>query len=135
MSQSPQNSDGVDRLLSDFFKSEIPHPWPTAPVPDGSLAEPSSLHVKPEPRRTADPGRRPRLTLAVSVALLLGTLWFMSAGSTPGPRPLPAARPGSGAIDVIGGGTANLPNEFKKKDKNKGKKDHTGFQPGPIVLP
>lgn len=131
MSQPSPNSEGVDRLLADFFKSQMPHPWPSAPVPEESLAEPSSLRIAPE--QSADPGRRPRLTLAVSVAVLLGALWFMSAGSTPGPRPLPA-RPGAGPSDLISGGTAKLPKEFDRKDK-KEDPDKTGFKPGPITLP
>ncbi len=131
MNQSPQNPHGIDRLLSDFFKSQVPHPWPSAPVPEASRAEPSVLTAARESRRTSDTGRRPRLTLAVSVALLLGALWFMSAGSTPGPRPQAAVKPGAAPIDVMGHGTANLPDEFHK-DK-KGKKD--GFKPGPITLP
>jgi hypothetical protein len=133
MSQPSPNSDGVDRLLADFFKSQMPHPWPSAPVPEGNLAEPSSLRAAPEPRRSADPGRRPRLTLAVSVALLLGALWFMSAGSTPGSRPLPA-RPGAGPGDLISGGSAKLPKEFDRKDK-KEDPEKTGFMSGPITLP
>jgi hypothetical protein len=133
MSQPPQNSDGVDRLLADFFKSQMPHPWPSAPVPEGDLAEPSSLRVVGEPRRSADPGRRPRLTLAVSVALLLGALWFMSAGSTPGPRPLPA-RAGAGPNDLISGGSAKLPREFDRKDKEEDP-DKTGLKHGPITFP
>lgn len=133
MNQSPQNPDCIDRLLSDFFKSQVPYPWPSAPVSEASRAEASVLTTARESRRASDPGRRPRLTLAVSVALLLGALWFMSAGSTPGPRPQGAPKPGTGTIDVIGQGTANLPKELHKDQKEN--KDGKGFKPGPITLP
>ncbi|HKB38519.1 MAG TPA: hypothetical protein VKD72_18900 [Gemmataceae bacterium] len=65
----------LDRLLSDFFRSEMPHPWPEAPRPD---EQPTILPLparKPRPRRSA---WRSRLALAAAIALLLAGGWFLS---------------------------------------------------------
>src|SRR4051794_29755905 len=89
--------DELDRLLSEFFKAQLKHPWPNAPVPAGAnggaaQTEPSELlaaRTANAPRNTAPPARRDntaraRFTLAASVALLLGTCWYLSNDFEPG---------------------------------------------------
>jgi hypothetical protein len=92
--------DELDRLFSEFFKAQLKHPWPNAPVPASSSAstqptEPSELRAaraQEAPRNTPAPARRDssaraRFTLAASVALMLGTCWYLSNGFAPGSRP------------------------------------------------
>lgn len=76
--------DGLDRLLSDFYRHEMPRPWPGPPA---ATAEPSAAV-----RRRADSGRRSRYTIAASVALLLGLGAYLSSVTPNGP-----ATQGSGA--------------------------------------
>lgn len=82
--------DDLDRLLGDFFKAQLRHPWPNAPVPPAAAAEPSErVRVRPRAAETPAPARRDaaaraRFTLAASVALMLGALWyFVSVGVCP----------------------------------------------------
>ncbi len=100
MSQ-PLPPDRIDDLLSGFYKSKLPSPWPAAPA----FAEPAKL-------RMAAPSNRARYTLAASVALLLGTCWYLSNGLPTGERPAnkPATVPG-----ILGDGSAKMPKEFEKK--------------------
>jgi hypothetical protein len=65
----------LDWLLSDFFRSEMPSPWPELARPD---EQPMILPLparKPRPRRSS---WRSRLALAAAVALLLAGGWFLS---------------------------------------------------------
>jgi len=65
----------LDGLLSDFFRSELPKPWPEPPIPD---EQPQTLPLparKPFSRWSAV---RSRLALAASIALLLAGGWFLS---------------------------------------------------------
>lgn len=86
-------TDALDRLLSDFFKTQMKRPWPAAPaVPVRS--EPSELVVvrNRTPVSAPDHSTRSRITLAASVAILFGSCWYLSNGSQPelrsnGPRP------------------------------------------------
>jgi hypothetical protein len=79
--------DDLDRLLRDFFRSEMPYPWPrlAAPVQEGTRPLP------PRPRRWA--GLRRRLCVAASVGLLLTGYLFLaqtfpgSRGGNAGPGP------------------------------------------------
>jgi len=65
--------DDLDRLLSDFFRSELPHPWPEAKIPD---EQPKSLPARKSSPRWAT--FRSRFALAASIALLLVGGWFLS---------------------------------------------------------
>ncbi|HEY3789072.1 MAG TPA: hypothetical protein VGL71_09465 [Urbifossiella sp.] len=100
----------IDELLSDFFKSKLPQPWPAAP--GSATAEPSSLHAA---RRAANQGHRARVTLAAFVAVLIGVCWFFSSGSQPGPRP--ASHPAPAVSGILNEGSAKTPDEFKKAKK------------------
>lgn len=92
-----ESPDELDRLFSEFFKAQLRHPWPNAPVPAATAtpSEPSELvaaraadgprNAPTAPRR--DGTARARFTLAASVALMLGTCWYLSNGFQPGARP------------------------------------------------
>lgn len=79
--------DDVDRWLTDFFRAELPNPFPPAPA----VAEPA------RPRRAAEHGR---LTLAASVAALLGLGAYLSYGPMADPAP-------TGGAGLVEKGTAN----------------------------
>jgi hypothetical protein len=79
---SPQRDrfrDDVDRALSDFFKSEMPNPWPALKLPEAEKS------ASPLPfRRPARSLLRSRLALAASILLmLLGSLFVASKFSAP----------------------------------------------------
>lgn len=112
-----QPPDELDRLFSDFFKSQLKQPWPNAPVPPAAVArpaEPASLVTAraaeaPAAPARRDSGTRARVTLAASVALMLGTCWYLSSEVRPGSRPAGTPKPngpslfdGSGANDNTG---------------------------------
>src|SRR6476659_5289952 len=90
---SLERGDNLDRLLADFFQAQLPRPWPDAPM--AVVAEPSSLVVAsvahtevPRNQPTVrDTSRNSRYTLAASVALFLGTCWYLSSGFQPPSRP------------------------------------------------
>ncbi|HVK10898.1 MAG TPA: hypothetical protein VM597_19165 [Gemmataceae bacterium] len=63
------SDEQVDRLLGDYFKAQLPKPWPGAPRTD---------RVQPAVARTADPAARSRWALAASVAVLVGGCWYLS---------------------------------------------------------
>lgn len=112
-------TEPIDAALTDFFRGELPQPFPGAPA----MASPAVA------RR--DPGRRARLTLAASVAALAGACWLLSNGDGPvgGAKPAPAA-------DVLQNATARQPGAT---DKAKAKAATTdpmhGFPPGALPLP
>ncbi|MBI1913273.1 MAG: hypothetical protein HYS12_00720 [Planctomycetes bacterium] len=70
-----RHGDDVDWLLSDFFRAELPKPWPAAPVPD---EQPRSLPLSPRKPARRWSASRSRFALAASVALLLIGGWFLS---------------------------------------------------------
>jgi len=69
------HGDDLDRLLSDFFRSELPNPWPAPPISD-DLTESLPLSARKPIRR--GPALRSRFALAASVALLLAGGWLLS---------------------------------------------------------
>ena len=71
--------DDVDRLVTAYFRSEMPAKWPAAPRPWAEPARPSN-------GTTADPATRSRWALAASVALLIGSCWYLSNKATDGQR-------------------------------------------------
>jgi hypothetical protein len=125
MNPLPPN-ENVDRLLSAFFKAEMPDPWPAAPT--ASATTESAGFVAEAPRNEPavarrDHNSRARYTLAASVALLLGTCWTLSNGIQSGNQP--ANRPADGASprDILGPSNAKSPNEIRDALK------------GPVVAP
>jgi hypothetical protein len=92
--------DDLDRLLTAYYRSEMPHPWP-------KLAPP--LRLRPAVVE-GQPGRSvltySRLTLAASVAALVAGGWLLSGR-------LPVAAPGPGVS--LEGGSAKVPKELRHK--------------------
>ncbi|MDB5307873.1 MAG: hypothetical protein JWO38_2075 [Gemmataceae bacterium] len=135
MSQSIIQPDAIDSFLSDFFKSRMRHPWPAAPVPVS--AQPSALVAPRVASSQMDTNGRARITLAASVALLIGTCWYLSNGWQSADRSL--SKPGQGGgPNVLPESTAESPGAFEKNRKDKAsqtKDPMAGFQPGPITLP
>ncbi|HEX5269849.1 MAG TPA: hypothetical protein VFW33_05145 [Gemmataceae bacterium] len=74
--------DDVDEVLSAFFRSEMPRPWPPLKLSDGPPVRPAPPPARPW-------FRSPRFALAASVALLIGGSAVLSAVLTP-PAPVPA---------------------------------------------
>ena len=102
--KSAATQDELDRLFSDFFKSQLKRPWPNAPIPVATAApaEPSELasaRTSEAPRNrpnsaARDTTARARFTLAASVALMLGASLYLANDYEPGVRPVtPASTP------------------------------------------
>ncbi len=69
--------DELDRHLSAYFRAQVPTQWPTAPLPVQARATPKLSSAW-----------KTRLTLAASVAGLLGLGWVLSSGNMGGsPKP------------------------------------------------
>jgi len=105
----PAGAD-LDKLLSAFFKSELPDPFPglKAPAPRAEALPMPAVPRTPIARQPLL--TKSRFSLAVSVALLLGGCWYLS-----GHISAPTARPNVGK-----NGEATLPN---KLDPNKDQGD------------
>jgi hypothetical protein len=69
--------DGLDRLISAYFRAEMPANWPAAPRPWSEKPHVSAGNH-------ANPARRSRWALAASVALLIGGCWYLSGHLTDG---------------------------------------------------
>lgn len=113
--------DPLDRLLSDFFQTQLRRPWPPAPLPppaEGPVVTPARSSA-PSRASIADPAARARYTLAASVALLLGTCWYLSAGLPVGPR---AAGPRAATPDLLPDMTAGEPDALKQLRKDHAEK-------------
>jgi len=123
--------DNLDRLLSDFFKAQMQSPWPAAPATpasepsvlvaarNASAEDPRNQPVATAPPVTRDSGSKARYTLAASVALLLGTCWYLSNGFRPAERTAPGSSnnpTGSGLIDK---GIAGNPDALEQLRKDK----------------
>lgn len=127
MTTHSPKADDMDQLLTRFFQAQVPRPWPAAP---GALAEPAELSAR---RNAGDTGARARLTLAASVAILIGSCWYLTNGVQPGDRPSPV-RPGG--PNLLPDATAKDQDILKGIKEDKAKKGNPpGFTPGPINLP
>jgi len=100
----PNSGDEVDRLLSSFYRSEMPTKWPAAPKPWAEKARPQAV------ASSSNPVSRSRWALAASVAILVGGCWYLSTNMTNGKQ-----RP-DGSFD---GGSADTKNvkDLSKKSK------------------
>jgi hypothetical protein len=76
-----RSPDDLDRLLREFFRAEMPQPWPAlaAPVARANGVVPSALAETPRGERHS-PAARSRITLAASVMVLAGACWLASGG-------------------------------------------------------
>jgi hypothetical protein len=90
-----------DRAFADFFRAQVPAPWPACPVPAAAKAVPAT-----------DSPWSSRHALAASVALLLG-LGLAFSGSLAPPRQ-PATHG-----DLTGGATADGKDLLKHADPMK----------------
>jgi hypothetical protein len=91
--RSGDGPDEIDRLLGDFFRGEVPTPWPTLRAPVASPVRP----------RTRESLRSGRLALAASVAALLVGGWLLGGR-------LPNLPPDAGSLD---NSKATLPRELR----------------------
>jgi hypothetical protein len=130
--------EGIDRLLTDYFKAQLKRPWPAAPrVPS---AEPLSIGAERVsvavtlPNRTSgrDGNSRARYTLAASVALLLGTCWYFSSGFQPANRIDPANSSRDGMLGEAG---ASKPAALEELRKNSAIKSEKPLSRPPMELP
>src|SRR5262249_62222279 len=82
---------------SAYSKARLRRPWPAAPVP--TQPEPAELVAVRNTTTAASPASdhttRSRITLAASVAILLGSCWYLSNGLEQGHRPA-ASKPSPG---------------------------------------
>jgi hypothetical protein len=99
-------ADDLDDLLRDFFRSEMPEPWPTPKPPGQSVTR---LAPNPSSRWSAI---RSRLALAAAVGLLVVAQWFLADKLPIGNR--------SSADVATGGGEANR-RALKELIKDSGK--------------
>jgi hypothetical protein len=103
---SPQG-DELDRLVTAYFRAEMPANWPAAPSVSGGSrhpARPDGHPARPDNGRAADPASKSRWALAASVAILIGGCWYLSGLATDG---RPKKGPG------LDGTTANPPKLIK----------------------
>lgn len=100
---TPTSPDDLDRTLSDYFKGQLPAPWPACRAT--AAAEP--------PRAAAGDGLwTSRTALAASVALVLGLGFYFSGGVSPN-----APRPTGANGNLLSGATANGAGLMKAVDK------------------
>jgi hypothetical protein len=96
------SGDDLDEVLSAFFRSELPRPWPPLKLPGGPPVRPAP----PAPAARARSWfRSPRFALAASVALLIGGYAVMSATLTPPEKPAVTG------ADLNGGSGSAKPNK------------------------
>lgn len=76
------NEFEMDRLLSDFYMSELPNPFPALRLPSEM---PMPVMTK-EPTRERRNAVRAKLSIAVSVALLIGGGWYLSGRMSDAPE-------------------------------------------------
>lgn len=114
MSRTPVPPDAVDRLLTDFYTSQVRRPWP--PAPAVGRAEPAASVAARG--RAADGSTRARLTLAASVALLVGGCWYLSGGLHPADRGVTRPRPAVG-LNPFPDTSASTPDAIKARQREK----------------
>ncbi|HEV3383353.1 MAG TPA: hypothetical protein VG097_00990 [Gemmata sp.] len=143
---STENGDNLDRLLSSYFKSKMKQPWPAAPATPSrmSSSEPSVLVASRAakaavgaPRNqpasvgtSCDGGRKSRNTLAVSVAVLLGTCLYLSNSSQPGERVAPGGNNAPKVFNVIPDASAEKPAAIQQIQKDRAEQGDQGVGPG-----
>ena len=102
---SPQ-LEAVDQLLTRFLKSEMPQPWPKPPALPNAIVTPAANALPTGP----SPLVGSRLSLAASVALIVGGCWLLS--NLTGDRPAPT-RDQSGSLEGGTAGTKHLEKVLK----------------------
>jgi hypothetical protein len=74
--------DEVDRLLGAYFRAQMPAKWPAPPTSPGGLRRSARQSFA----QGTDPATKSRWALAASVALLIGSCWYLSGHATNGHR-------------------------------------------------
>ncbi len=97
--------DELDVLLGNFFKGEMPQPWPALQPPESPrLLSLNGRAVSFRPSSSRSPARRmllSRIALAASVALLLIAGWFLGGAFNQSHSPaLPSLHNGDAKRDV-----------------------------------
>lgn len=94
----PTPTPDLDRLLSAFYQSELPNPWPRlrCPRPPAPLTA-SAASATPTRKRSANPMRQSQFALAASVVMLLGSCWYLSG--LPLTNLAPSSAPNFEAVD------------------------------------
>jgi hypothetical protein len=64
-------ADDPDRLFAAYFQDQLPAKWPACPRPWAEKAQPAAT-------ASGDPAMKSRWALAASVALLIGSCWYLS---------------------------------------------------------
>src|SRR5262249_45159943 len=90
----PPAGGDIDRLLTEFFRRELPDPWPAAPAV--ALA---SASARTSPAGSSAPARSGRWALAFSLAAVT-ILGVALAGRMPAPRggPFPSVETGNATV-------------------------------------
>src|SRR5262245_3527772 len=87
--------DDLDRLFAAYFQAEMPTRWPPAPRP--WLEMPRVANTSPK----TDSSHRSRWALAASVALLVGSCWYLSGHISDGQPKKPFDPDGTASPSVI----------------------------------
>jgi hypothetical protein len=95
--------DDLDRLLREFYRAELPEPWPVLRRPEAPPSRPRAAR----PRRWT--GLRRRLTVAASVALLLVGYLLLA-------RAFPALSGGGTYIPGVTGDRTKIPHPITNPD-------------------
>lgn len=80
MNTRPSNrpaDDEIDRLFTAYFQARRPAQWPSCPRPWADRAQPATASQP-------DAASRSRWALAASVAILIGSCWYLSGHMTAG---------------------------------------------------
>lgn len=110
-----EEPEDIDRLLSAFFKAEMPTELPECPVPE----EKRAILPPPSPQRPPKKQRsqwHSRLALAASVAVFLLVPWLIS-GSGDGSKD----QPGAGFHHRLYNPGATIPKDDPRLDRMKGR--------------
>ena len=99
------HTDELDRKFSAFFKAQLPQKWPQAPVAKAEVAQ----------NRTVSQFDKGRMTLAVSIACLLGLGLALSYGPTFRAAPDPS----EGLLQGSNADGKNLHNHMNPDNKPK----------------
>jgi hypothetical protein len=118
--------DALDRLLADYFKSQLKEPWPSAPASPRAeasvLVATRAIPLACEPLAQRDSNSRARVTLAASVALLLGTCWYFTSGFESADRNVPGNPSRGGVLGDAGASKPDALEELKHDNAIKGDK-------------
>ena len=118
--------DALEGLLADYFKSQLNEPWPSAPASPraeaSGLVATRAIPLAREPLPHRDNNSRARLTLAASVAILLGACWYFSSGFDSADRTVPGHPSRGGVLGDAGASKPAALEELKHDNAIKGER-------------